>query len=107
MLTEKKVLKASWLKAANSMVHILNRSPTLVVKHMTPEGAWSGYKPSVSHFRIFGCIVYIHVPDNKRGKLEDKSLKWVLLGVSEKSKTYRLYDPVSQKIIVSRDVKFE
>jgi len=31
----------------------------------------------------------------------------VLLGVSEESKAYRLYDPASQKIIVSRDVVFE
>jgi len=31
----------------------------------------------------------------------------VLLGTSDESKAYRLYDPVSQKIIVSRDVVFE
>ncbi|GJX04969.1 retrovirus-related pol polyprotein from transposon TNT 1-94 [Tanacetum coccineum] len=33
--------------------------------------------------------------------------KCVLLGVSDESKAYRLYDPVSKKIIVSRDVIFE
>jgi len=31
----------------------------------------------------------------------------VLLGVSAESKAYRLYDPMSQRIIVSRDVVFE
>lgn len=31
----------------------------------------------------------------------------VLLGVSEESKAYRLYDPISKKIIVSKDVVFE
>ena len=74
---------------------------------MTPEEAWSGSKPSVSHFRVFGCISHVHIPDSKRTKLDDKSVKCVLLGVSEESKAYRLYDPVSQKIIISRDVKFE
>ena len=42
--------------------------------------------------------------DSKRTKLDDKSLSCVLLGVSEES---RLYDPTSQRIIISRDVVFE
>ena len=45
--------------------------------------------------------------DSKRTKLDDKSLSCVLLGVSEESKAYRLYDPISQRIIISRDVVFE
>jgi hypothetical protein len=39
--------------------------------------------------------------------LDDKSLKCVLLGVSEVAKAYRLYDPETQRIIVSRDVVFK
>ena len=56
---------------------------------------------------MFGCISHVHIPDSKRTKLDDKSVRCVLLGVSEDSKAYRLYDPVSQKIIGSKDVKFE
>jgi len=55
---------------------------------------------------VFGCLSYTHVPDNKRTKLDNKSVKCVLLGISEESKAYRLYDPLSQKVIVSRDVVF-
>jgi len=88
-------------------VHILDRSPTLAVRNKTPEEVWSGFKPSVSHFRIFGCIFHVHVPDNKRVKLDDKSIKCILLGVSEEFKAYRLFDPISQRIIVSRDVIFQ
>jgi hypothetical protein len=40
-------------------------------------------------------------------KLDAKSLKCILLGVSEESKAYRLFNPTSNKIIVSRDVVFE
>ena len=79
----------------------------MAVKHKTPEEAWSGVKPSVEHFRVFGCISHVHVPDSKRTKLDDKSLRCVLLGVSEESKGYRLYDPISQRIITSRDVVFK
>ena len=31
----------------------------------------------------------------------------MLLGVSEESKAYRLYDPVAKKVVISRDVVFE
>ena len=40
-------------------------------------------------------------------KLENKSFCCVLLGVSEESKGYRLYDPVAKRVVVSRDVIFE
>lgn len=42
------------------------------VQNMTPEEAWSEKKPVVNHFRIFGCIAYAHVLDQRRTKLEDK-----------------------------------
>ena len=38
--------------------------------------------------------------------MDNKSLKCVLLGISEESKAYRLYDPLSQKVLISRDVIF-
>ena len=74
------------------------------VKSKTLEEAWSGVKPLVEHFRVFRCMSHVHVLDNKRTKLDDKSLSCVLLGVSEGSKAYRLYDPTSQRIIISRNV---
>ena len=106
LLNSRRVPKTFWLEAVNCAVHILNRSPTLAVRNKTPEEAWSGTKPSVAHFRVFGCLSYAHVPDSKRTKLDNKSLKCVLLGISEESKAYRLYDPLSQKVLISRDVIF-
>ena len=61
----------------------------------------------VDHFRIFGCISYAHVPDKKRKKLKDKSLKYVFLVVSETSKAHKLYDPLTKKVVVSHDVIFD
>lgn len=85
----------------------MNRSPTISVKNMTPEEAWSGRRPSVDHFQIFGCIAYTHVPDEKRKKLDDKSEKCIFLGVSEASKAYKLLNPLTKKIVISRDVIFD
>ncbi|KAL0405993.1 UNVERIFIED_CONTAM: Retrovirus-related Pol polyprotein from transposon TNT 1-94 [Sesamum latifolium] len=107
MLSEKKVPKTFWPEAVKWAVHVLNHSPTLAVKDKTPEEAWSGLKPSVQHFKIFGCVAYVHIPDSSRTKLDEKSLRCVLLRISEESKAYRLYDPISRRIITSRDVVFE
>jgi len=41
-----------------------------VLKHKTPEETFTGEKPQVSHFHVFGCPVYIHVPNEKRTKFE-------------------------------------
>ena len=85
----------------------MNRNPTLIVKNKTIEEAWSKIKPSVENFRVFGCLSHVHVLDEKRTKLDDKSFSYVLVSVSERLKADRLYDPISQRIIISRDIKFE
>lgn len=107
LLSEKDVPKTFWPEAVNWAFYVLNRCPTLAVKDVTPEEAWSGIKPSVQHFRVFGSIAHVHVPDVRRTKLDDKSHSCIFFGVSEESKGYRLYDPVSKKIVISRDVVFE
>jgi hypothetical protein len=107
LLAARDIPKLFWPKAVKWAIYVLNRSPTLSVKNITPEEAWSDKKPSVKHFRVFGCIAYVHIPDAQRKKLDNKSIKCVHLGVSEESKAYKLYDPVNKKIIVSRDGVFE
>jgi hypothetical protein len=88
-------------------MHILNRIPIFVVRSKTPEEAWNGIKPSVSHFRVFECISHVHVPDNRRVKLDNKSHKCIFFRVSDELKAYRLFDHIFHKIIVSRDVVLE
>jgi transposase InsO family protein len=107
MLTCKNVPKKFWPEALKWATYVLNRSPTVSVKNITPEESWSGIKPSVHHFRVFGCLAYAHIPDNHRKKLDSKSIKCVHLGLSEESKAYKLYDPIEKKIIISRDVVFD
>lgn len=56
---------------------------------------------------MFGCITYSHAPDERRRKLDDNGVKCVFLGVSEESKAYRMFDPIFNKIIISRDVVYD
>jgi hypothetical protein len=107
MINAKNVPKKFWPEVVLWATYVMNRSPTHAVKNLTPEEAWSGMKPSVKHFRVFGCIAHVHIPDVHRKKLDNKCTRCVLLGVSEESKAYKLYNPVDEKIIISRDVVFE
>jgi hypothetical protein len=63
-------------------------------------------KPSVDHLRIFGSPVYIHIPKEKRTKLEPSRKKGTFVGYSETSKAYRIYIPGQKFIEVSKDVTF-
>lgn len=74
---------------------------------MTPEEAWSDVKLVVKYFRVFRCIDIVHIPDQKRSKLDDKSKKCIFLGVIDESKAWRLYDPTMKKIVINKDVVFD
>ena len=107
MLKTKGLPHHFWAEAAASACYVLNRASTKAVQGKTPEEAWSGHKPGVSHFRIFGSLCYSHIPKEKRGKLDDKSEKCIFVGYSENPKAYRVFNPVSKKLTISRDVIFD
>jgi hypothetical protein len=53
----------------------LNRCPTRAVLDLTPEEAWSGYKPNVAYMIIFGCIAYAH-------SLKKGGINWMIKALS-------------------------
>ena len=55
---------------------------------------------------MFGCNAYMHVPVEKRKKLDKKSVKCVFVGYPNQSKGYKLYEPSTGKMLRSRDVIF-
>jgi transposase InsO family protein len=59
-----------WVEALNCANHIQNISPHRSVKDQTPFEAWSGNKPEVTHFQIFGSRAWAHVPSEKRKALD-------------------------------------
>ena len=61
--------------------------------HVTLEEDFSGKKPDVGHFHIFGFIAYSYVPKEKRTKLEITAEKSIFVGYSETSKAFRIYIP--------------
>jgi hypothetical protein len=80
-----------WGEATMKTIYVQNKIPHLILKDMTPEEAFLGKKPNVEHLRIFGFPVYIHIPKDKRKKLEPSGKKGIFVGYSESSKSYKIY----------------
>ena len=51
--------------------------------------------------------MYIHIPKEKRTKLDPSRKKGIFVGYSESSKSYRIYFPGFKNIDISRDVTFD
>lgn len=96
-----------WDEVAKTVNYIQNRLPCRALNLLTPEEAFTGQKPNISHLKVVGCLAFCHVPKEKRNKLDQKSIPSTLfLGYDEHSKAYRCWNPLSKKVVISRDVNF-
>jgi hypothetical protein len=82
MLNEKNLPNYFWAEVVATIVYIMNQTPTMSIHGITPEEKFTGKKPDVSHFRVFGSIAYVHVLDKKRSKLDPKAKKCIFIGYS-------------------------
>ena len=107
MLQEKNMPHIYWAEAAVTAVYLINRCTTEGVHDSTPHEKYFGTKPDLSHLKVFGSISFVHVPDEKRRKLDPKSEKMILVGYSLEQKGYKCFNPVTRQSQVSRDVVFD
>jgi hypothetical protein len=96
-----------WAEAAMAAVYVQNRLSHSALGFKTPEEMFTGKKPEVSHLKIFGCPVFVHIPKEKRNKLEPSGKKGIFVGYCEVSKAFRIYIPGHRHIEISRDVTFD
>jgi hypothetical protein len=74
---------------------------------MTPYEKKFKVKLDLSHIMIFRCNAHVHLKkENKVGKFESKSLVCMLVGYDIVSKAYKFFEPISQQIIINRNVMF-
>ncbi|KAA3466780.1 pleiotropic drug resistance protein 3-like [Gossypium australe] len=70
--------------------------PTKAVQGKAPFEAWFGSKPSVSHFKVFGCVCFVHVP--KVETIEGwKDVIQEEMSIIHKNQTWELVDKPSYK----------
>jgi hypothetical protein len=82
--------KRFWVATISTMNYLTNRSPSSVLGDKTLKEVVSEEDPLISHLRVFGCEVYMHVPKVNRIKLDNKSTKCIFIGYSKGAKGYKL-----------------
>ncbi|CAI7881091.1 unnamed protein product [Closterium sp. NIES-53] len=96
-----------WPPAICHATVIKNRVLTHVGgQHWVPMKKWSGKKPLVDMLCVFGCMGLVHVPKEKRDKLQVAVVWAVHLGLARGSKGWLMRDPKSNTIFTTRDAKF-
>jgi transposase InsO family protein len=107
MLKGRGVPNTFWGEAVTTAVFLLNRSFTRAVDDKTPYELWHGKTPNLHFLRVFGCVVHVKAARPHLKKLEDRSRKMVLLGYEPGSKAYKVFDPLTQTVHVTRDAVFD
>jgi len=98
--------KMHWAFAVSVAVYLENRTLTRSVVGKTPYEAWHWSKPSLKHLGVFRCLAFIHVPKQKRKKLDSRATPGRYVGYSISTKQYFIYNPLTTTLHRTRDVVF-
>ncbi|KAK2414224.1 cysteine-rich RECEPTOR kinase [Trifolium repens] len=98
--------KSFWGEAVNTAAYLINRCPSTGIDLKTPMEVWSGRPCDYSNLKIFGCLAFAHI---KQDKLDARAVKCVFIGYPDGVKGYKLWmmGPGRSKFIISRDVTFD
>jgi hypothetical protein len=106
MLSGARLTQELWAETVDTAKILVNVSPSSALIETTPHEVWFGKKPLLSHLKVFGCDAFVHVPKEKRSKVDKKEIKFIFNGYKEGMTGYKLWDPTSRKTMYSRDVVF-
>ena len=65
--------KKFWAEAMNMACYLINRSPRATLDGKVAKEVWTGNPVDYSGLRVFGCLAYVHIPNEERLKLDVKS----------------------------------
>lgn len=104
MLIHARVPTEFWAEAVVHAADIRNRFHCPRNRKKTSYEVMVGRVPRVDHVKVFRCTAWLHIPRNKRKKLERKSEKGVVIGCYENS-LYKLWIGSRKKAVFARHVK--
>jgi len=106
MLNANSTPKHFWAEAINTACYLQNRIYIRPLIKKTPYELWKNKKPNISYFHPFGVQCFILNNKDSLGKFESKSDEGILLGYSESSKAYRVYNSRTSLVEESIHVRF-
>lgn len=105
LLFDSKLSRCYWAESVLTAVKLINSSCSSSI-NAVPDEIWYKKPVDFSRFKVFGCRAMVHVPKEKRKKLDKKAIECIFLGYSDETKGYRLMVKSTKKILISRDVMF-
>ncbi|RDY02473.1 hypothetical protein CR513_14061, partial [Mucuna pruriens] len=87
-------------------LHVINLSPTIPLNIEVLDKIWFGKDVKYDHLRVFDCKAFVHVRKDERSKLDMKTRHCIFIGYGQDEYGYRLYVPIVNKLVKSRDVQF-
>jgi hypothetical protein len=105
MISHTSLLLNLWGETLKTTTYILNRVPTKAA-NKTPYELWTGRKPSLQYFRIWGCPAEARPYRSQEKKLDERTVSCYFIGYAERSRGYKFYDPTNRIIFETNTVKF-
>jgi hypothetical protein len=106
MLDEHGTPSRFWADAISTACYVSNRIFLRSILLLTPFELRFGRKPSVFHFRPFGCKCFVLKCGNL-DKFESRSFNGILLGYTPHGRSYRVYSFDTNTVVESCDVTFD
>ncbi|GFV23395.1 retrovirus-related Pol polyprotein from transposon TNT 1-94 [Trichonephila clavipes] len=106
LLNESGISQKFWAEALICFSYTWNRIGHKGCKK-TPFELYGGKRPSVSHLKRFGCLVFVGVPKQLRRKLDMRTKLGIMLGYALSTKGYRIWLIEENKVIETINVRFD
>ncbi|KAL4089751.1 hypothetical protein QTP88_024723 [Uroleucon formosanum] len=90
MICAKNLDVSLWAEGENTAVYTLNLTGISSQKGKPPYELYYKVVPYIKHLRVFGTVVYTHIPKQKRRNWDPKSEKGIFVGYSNSTKGYRI-----------------
>jgi hypothetical protein len=95
-----------WHYAVDHAIYVWNRTHASKLTEKTPYEVIHGRTASVRHVAVWGCDAFCHIPKVQRGPLDTKAQPCIYLGHDEHQNAARVLLLETNKVIVSRDIKY-
>jgi hypothetical protein len=96
-----------WDEGARTTIYVQNRLSYSALGFKTSEEFFIEKKPEVSHLKIFVFPVFLHIPKEKRTKLDPSEKKGIFVVYCEVSRAFRIYIPSYHRIEINIDITFD
>ncbi len=93
--------KTLWDELIKTVTYLKNRSPG--INGITTYELGNHIRADLSHLKVVGARAWVHIPKEKRVKLDIRSWQRIFIGYEGKNQ-YLVYNPSTLKVYITQDI---